>query len=94
MKCEYKVHMEHCDTLDSDIFNIVFVVAFVAFIAAVVAHVNVSKMFSFVSNKTRQQTVWNVSRPSPLLSPYSLSVYWPVLTAVKSNSNCNYVVKA
>lgn len=97
MKCEYKVHTEHCDTLDSDIFNIVFAVAFVAFvafIAAVVAHVNVSKMFSFVSNKTRQQTVRNVSRPSPLHSPSSLSVYWPVLTAVKSNSNCNYVVKA
>lgn len=71
MKCEYKVHTEHSDTLYSDIFNIVFAVAFVAFdafIAAVVAHVNVSKMFSFVSNKTRQQTVRNVSRPSPLLA--------------------------
>lgn len=80
--------------MDSDIFNIVFVVdvtvaVVVAFIAAVVGHVNVSKMFSFVSNKTSQQTVRNVSRPCcPVL------VLVPVLTAVKSNSNCNYVVKA
>lgn len=82
--------------MDSDIFNIVFVVdvtvavaVVVAFIAAVGGHVNVSKMFSFVSNKTSQQTVRNVSRPCcPVL------VLVPVLTAVKSNSNCNYVVKA